>query len=126
MRLAKPVRSLSKYLQDPRVRMAAAAGSVHAASVIKRWMKKRLRKGKSKALRHALASLVDTLQEAATNSLVGSKDGLLEAEETRREKDRGARETKSGEMRSRRKGRAPARQPLRRTADEGGRARARR
>jgi hypothetical protein len=117
MRVAKPVRSLSKVLADPRVRVAAAAGSVHAASVIKRWMKKRLRKGKSKALRHALVSLVDTLQEAATNSLVGSKEGLLEAAQATQAEDRAGEGTKSREMKSRRQGRARARKPLRRTAD---------
>jgi hypothetical protein len=120
MKLAKPVRSLTKYLADPRVRMAAAAGSVHAAGVIKRWMKKRLRKGKSRALRHALASLVDTLQEAATNSLVGSKEDVLEIERSERKgRDRGTGELRSrGDAKPRGRKPSPARRPMRRTDGE--------
>jgi hypothetical protein len=72
-----PRTTLSNLLADPRLRLAAATASVHVANLTKRRLKKVLKKRRSKAMRHALVSVVDTLQETATNWLIGSSDFVL-------------------------------------------------
>jgi hypothetical protein len=81
-----PLRALSKAFADPRIRMAAATASVHAAWLAKKQLKRLWKKRRrSQSLRRALDSVVDRLQETATNWLIGpSPDAILHEGTTRK------------------------------------------